>query len=67
MATTIQLKDETALVLKQLKGQTESHSYDDVINNLLAKTRTEESLYGFLGKKSKKEILKNLRDKHDRF
>jgi len=66
MATTIQVKDETAAVLKQLKNETRSGSYDDVIEKLLQKSRKEKSFYGFLGRKSKKEILKGLRDKHDR-
>jgi len=65
MATTIQIKDETAEMLKQMKNQTKADSYDSLIKQLM--TDKKKSLYGFLGKMTTKEILKDLRDKHDRF
>jgi len=65
MTTTIQIKDETHDLLKKLRSSLEAHSYDEVIISLAA-MRTR-SLYGFCGKRSLKEVLAGLRDKHDRF
>lgn len=67
MVTTIQVRENTLEVLKKLRRETKSQSYDEAINKLVAKTMKKESLAGFLGKKSQMWILKDLRDKNDRF
>ena len=67
MVTTIQVQDTTLLLLKKLKEETKSSSYDETIKTIAISQPKQESLYGFLGKKSRKWILKDLRDKSDRF
>jgi len=52
--------------LKQLRTHMKAKSYDEVVQNLV-RHQNIESMYGFLGKKSRAWILKDLRDKHDRF
>ena len=72
MVTTIQIKSNTLALLKQLKKQTHSKSYDETITKITIQRATKKSMGGYLAKyykkkMSKKDILKNLRDKHDRF
>lgn len=68
MATTIQVQEDTLELLKQMREMTKTASYDAAIKEMLKKsTRHEKSLYGFLGKKNMKQILKGLRDENDRF
>ncbi len=67
MTTTIQVQDTTLELLKKLKNETKSNSYDEAIKKITISRAKNESLYGFLGKKSRKWILKDLRDKNDRF
>lgn len=68
MPTTIQLNEETHNILKHLKNNTNASSYNEVIDKLLKGAFREKSMYGYLGKeKSMKNILKGLRDEHDRF
>ena len=67
MVTTIQVQDTTLLLLKKLKKETQSSSYDETIKKIAIARTNKESFYGFLGKKSKAWILKDLRDKNDRF
>ncbi len=68
MVTTIQLQDETLLLLKKFKSQLDASSYDETIRKMAH--IKNESLAGFLGKglsrKQKDEFLTNIRDKHDR-
>ncbi len=66
MVTTIQVREETMEQLKQLRTHMKAKSYDEVVQNLV-RHQNIESMYGFLGKKSRAWILKDLRDKHDRF
>jgi hypothetical protein len=66
MITTIQLKKETAEALKKYKEQLDLDTYDELIGQMLI-TKTKKSMYGCLGKKTMKEILKGLRDESDRF
>lgn len=67
MTTTIQLQEETQDILKQLRKSLHAETYDDVINKLISRpVNLNESLFGFLGKKTRKEILKGLRDDKDR-
>ena len=67
MKTTIQINQSTLELLKKVRDNTQSSSYDEAIKKVILKNINKESLYGYLGKKSKKEILKGLRDKSDRF
>ena len=66
MPTTIQIGERTLKILKKVKEDTKSSSYDEAINKIVA-SRAKETLAGFLGKKSVKEITKGLRDEKDRF
>ncbi len=69
MTTTIQVSDATMQMLKKAKERTNSTSYDEAIKKLIA-GQPQESLAGFLARKkhySREEILKDLRDKVDRF
>ena len=66
MPTTIQIGERTLKILKKVKEDTNSSSYDEAINKIVA-SRANETLAGFLGKKSIKEIMKGLRDEKDRF
>lgn len=66
MTTTIQIDEKTLKVLKKIKNETKSSSYDEAINKLVVNQR-KESLAGFLGGRQIKDLLKGLRDKNDRF
>ena len=54
-----------------MKDETNSDSYDSAITKLILQRVVKGSMAGylgkFLGKKSKKEILVDLRDKNERF
>lgn len=68
MTTTIQISNETADILKSLRKQTNSRSYDEVIQTILKDHQSCHSLFGFAGKKlTKKEILNGIRDKDDKY
>ena len=67
MKTTIQINGDTLELLKKVKEDTRSNSYDEVLNKIIIKNINKESLFGYLGKKDKRFILKELRDKSDRF
>ena len=68
MTTTIQVNNDTVLFLKALREQYGAQSYDSLIKILIGKaTRPMKSMYGALGKMTKEEILKDLRDKSDRY
>lgn len=67
MKTTIQINQSTLELLKKVRDNTKSSSYDETINKIILKNINKESLYGYLGKKTKKDILKGLGDKSDRF
>ena len=67
MKTTVQINQDTLELLKKVKDNTSSNSYDEAINKIIIKNLNKESLFGYLGKKNRKFILKNLRDKSDRF
>ncbi len=66
MQTTIQVSDKTLQILKKVKDEVHAKSYEEAIRKLVFE-RTRNSLAGYLGKKTTKEIMKDLRDKHDRF
>jgi hypothetical protein len=68
MTTTIQVDNDTAEFLKGLREQYGVSSYNAVIRLLFRKAmKPEKSMWGFYGKLSRKEILKDLRDKSDRY
>jgi hypothetical protein len=64
MAKTIQLKRETVNMLKGYKEQLHLNTYNEVIRKVLIKK--PKTMFGFLGKKNMKEILRGLRDESDR-
>ena len=66
MPTTIQLQDKTLELLRKIKLETGSESYDEAINKIVKISIKKDSLAGFLGKRPLKFILKDLRDKSDR-
>ena len=65
MPTTIQIDERTLKILKKVKEETQSSSYDEAINRIVAH-RQSASLAGYLGKKPVKAIMKGLRDEKDR-
>ncbi|MBI2575059.1 hypothetical protein HYV82_04190 [Candidatus Woesearchaeota archaeon] len=67
MSTTIQVEENTLRLLKLLKEHFGVHTYNEAIEKMAKKGFRQKSMYGFLGKMDRKEILKGLRDKHDRF
>lgn len=67
MITTIQVKKETADLLRALRDQSQLDSYDATITSLIENTQSSGiSMFGALGKKNMKHILKGLRDEEDR-
>ncbi len=67
MVTTIQIQEKTLHWLKKIKQETNAESYDDAINKLIQNNLPKKSMAGILGKKTKEWIMKDLRDKSDRF
>ncbi len=68
MPTTIQVNEGTLDVLKHLRKSMNAPSYDEVINRVIEKSmKNSNSMYGALGKKNIKWVMKGLRDKSDRF
>lgn len=74
MVTTIQIDEKTLALLKKLKEDFNSSSYDDTINQVFIERASnyakENSLAGFLGKKNSKKIideLKKARKENERF
>ncbi len=67
MTTTVQVSNTTIGMLKKLKARYGLKSYDEAIEKLAEEAmRPKQSLFGMLGKKSKAEVLKGLRDEEDR-
>lgn len=65
--TTVQVRTETLELLKLFQKAAQTRTYDETINYAISKSAGKtESLYGFLGKKTMKQILKGLRDESDR-
>ncbi len=68
MTTTIQVNDDTISFLKQLRQEHKAPSYDSLIKILIGKSmKSKHSLWGKGGKMKMKDILKDLRDKSDRY
>jgi len=65
MPTTIQVNENTLKVLRKIKDETNSSSYDEAINKLVM-SRDKESLSGFLGKRPMKTLMSNIREKDER-
>jgi len=66
MVTTIQLEEETAEQLKKLKESMKMKTYDEVVKHLVKKN-VRKSMFGALSHLDRDELLRDLRDKHDRF
>ncbi|RJQ22520.1 hypothetical protein C4580_00520 [Candidatus Woesearchaeota archaeon] len=65
--TTIQVQERTLHLLQQMRKSKGAKSYDEVILDLMRNAAPRKSMYGALGKASWKEIMRDLRDKDDRF
>ena len=66
--TTIQVENPTKELLNKLKKSYNSKTYDEVIQNLVRKKT--KSMFGKLAKGKKvsaKQMMRDLRDKRDRF
>ncbi|MBI2666771.1 hypothetical protein HYX13_04115 [Candidatus Woesearchaeota archaeon] len=68
MTTTIQIQEDTLVFLKQMRESFALPSYDSLIKVLLQKAmHPSQSLWGKAGKLSMQEVLKDMRDKSDRY
>jgi len=67
MVTTVQIQDETLELLKKVKEETKSASYDEAIKKIVVMRVAEKSLGGYLAAYSSKDNYKGVRDKRDRF
>ncbi|MBI5392525.1 hypothetical protein HZA96_01525 [Candidatus Woesearchaeota archaeon] len=67
MPTTIQVNKHTLLLLKKIKEETASVSYDETIRKIANERINSSSMAGILGKRTHKWIMNDLRDKSDRF
>ncbi len=68
MTTTIQINEDTLEYLKRYKEQWKLETYDDVIKKFMTMGDYAKSFQGYIGKKiTREKLLKNLRDKKDRF
>lgn len=71
MVTTIQVSERTLQLLKQLKAEYNTSSYEEAIIKVASARAKQQSMAGYLGKylsgKEKKEFLKDVRDESDRF
>ncbi len=66
MTTTIQIEENTLKILKKIKEETHSSSYDEAINKMVTSRLKDQSFAGYLGRRPVKEILKGLREKNER-
>ena len=66
MVTTVQIQDDTLELLKKVKEETKSASYDEAIKKMVL-MRVKESFAGYLAEHSSKNIYKGVRDKRERF
>jgi len=62
MVTTIQVTEEVLDYLKHFRDRASAESYNEVIKKMIKQISKQDSMYGYLGKKSMKGILKGLRD-----
>ncbi len=72
MTTTIQVDESTLSLLKKLKDRTKADSYNTIIERLIQESlHPKKSMFGFLNKTNevitRKRMLRDLRDKSDRY
>ncbi|MBI2146166.1 hypothetical protein HYU22_02405 [Candidatus Woesearchaeota archaeon] len=67
MTTTIQVREGTLKLLKHYKEQMKAKSYDEVIISFMSRGEYAKRFRGFLGKRTRAWVLKDLRDKTDRY
>ena len=69
MTTTIQIEEDTLEILKKYKEQTKAKTYDEVIKKFmgLGMAAYARKFRGYLGKKDMNFVMKDLRDKKDRY
>jgi ribosomal protein L10 len=66
--TTIYVDKKTLKILQKIKEKNKLKSYEETIQMLLKQAmESKKSMFGVLGKKSRKEILEGLRDEEDQF
>ena len=63
----IEITEETFKYLKMYKEQWKLKTYEDVIKKFMTRGDYAKSFRGFLGKKDMKYVMKDLRDKKDRY
>ncbi len=66
MVTTIQITEKTLQILKKMKQELNTLSYDQTISCLVSSRLKENSLAGYLRKKNLKFLLKDVRKKKER-
>lgn len=70
MVTTIQVNEQTLALLKKLKGEVHASTYEEAIRKVVVERTKKKSIAGslkkYMGKQSLHDLLKDLRDKHDR-
>ena len=66
MVTTVQIQEDTLELLKKVKEETKSASYDEAIKKMVL-MRVKESFAGYLADYSSKNVYKGVRDKRERF
>jgi len=68
MSTTIQVSEPMLQRLKLAREQFEVETYEELLKVLLKKaTKPTKSMYGAGGKIDRDELMKDLRDKSDRY
>ena len=67
MVTTVQIQEDTLKLLKKIRDETHSSSYDEAIRKVVSFRVQEKSLAGYLSAYASKTTRKDIRDKHDRF
>lgn len=65
MVTTIQLQEETLVLLKKLRSISNAKSYDEVVGEMARKELKPASAYGALkGRITRKELQAFIREEH---
>ena len=65
--TTVQVTDDTLELLRKAKTETRSSSYNEAIKKIILTRTGKKTLGGYLGRRPSHQLLKDLRDKHDRY
>ncbi|MBI4438990.1 hypothetical protein HY640_03615 [Candidatus Woesearchaeota archaeon] len=66
MVTTIQVEEETLELLKKLKEHFNVSTYNEAIERMAERGLRRRSMQGYLGRRNRADILRGLRDKHER-